>query len=58
MTDVEAQVDQFGESFQRVRTEIAKVIVGHTEVVEDSSSASCAVAMPFWRVFPVLAKRS
>lgn len=34
MTDVEAQVDQFGESFQRVRTEIAKVIVGHTEVVE------------------------
>jgi MoxR-like ATPase len=34
MTDVEALVTQFGEDFQRVRTEIAKVIVGHTEVVE------------------------
>src|SRR6266446_1741988 len=34
MTDVEVQVTQFGEDFQRVRTEIAKVIVGHTEVVE------------------------
>jgi len=27
MTDVEAQVAQFDENFQRVRTEIAKVIV-------------------------------
>jgi MoxR-like ATPase len=34
MTDVEAQVAQFGENFQSVRTEIAKVIVGHAEVVE------------------------
>jgi len=34
MTDVEVQVTQFGEDFHRVRTEIAKVIVGHTEVVE------------------------
>ena len=34
MTDVQAQVEQFGADFQRVRTEIAKVIVGHTDVVE------------------------
>src|SRR5229473_541559 len=34
MTDVEAQVAQFGENFQHVRTEIAKVIVGHADVVE------------------------
>src|SRR5215468_1185172 len=34
MTDVEAQVAQFGENFQRVRTEIAKVIVGHADVVD------------------------
>jgi MoxR-like ATPase len=34
MTDVEAQVAQFGENFQRVRAEIAKVIVGHADVVE------------------------
>jgi MoxR-like ATPase len=34
MTDIEAQVAQFGESFQHVRAEIAKVIVGHADVVE------------------------
>lgn len=34
MTDVQEQVTQFGEDFQRVRTEIAKIIVGHREVVE------------------------
>jgi MoxR-like ATPase len=34
MTDIEAQVAQFGENFQLVRTEIAKVIVGHADVVE------------------------
>ena len=34
MTDIEAQVAQFGENFQHVRTEIAKVIVGHADVVE------------------------
>lgn len=34
MTDVQEQVTQFGVEFQRVRTEIAKVIVGHGEVVE------------------------
>ena len=34
MTDVEAQVAQFGENFQRVRTEIAKIIVGHADVVD------------------------
>jgi MoxR-like ATPase len=34
MTDVEAQVARFGENFQRVRTEIAKVIVGHADVVD------------------------
>ena len=34
MTGVEAQVAQFGEDFQRVRTEIAKAIVGHGDLVE------------------------
>ena len=34
MTDIEAQVAQFGENFQHVRAEIAKVIVGHADVVE------------------------
>jgi MoxR-like ATPase len=34
MTDVEEQIAQFGENFQRVRAEIAKVIVGHADVVE------------------------
>src|SRR5499427_142212 len=34
MTDVQEQVTQFGEDFQRVRTEIAKVIVGHGDLVE------------------------
>ena len=34
MSDVQEQVAQFSEDFQRVRTEIAKVIVGHGEVVE------------------------
>lgn len=34
MTDIQEQVAQFGEDFQRVRTEIAKIIVGHTEVVD------------------------
>ncbi|GIX46449.1 MAG: ATPase AAA [Candidatus Tectimicrobiota bacterium] len=34
MADIAAQVAQFGEEFQQVRAEIAKVIVGHTEVVE------------------------
>src|SRR5256712_5895240 len=34
MTDVEVQVTQFGEDFQRVRTEIAKVVVGHDDVVD------------------------
>ena len=32
--DVREQVAKFGEDFQQVRTEIAKVIVGHTDVVE------------------------
>jgi MoxR-like ATPase len=32
--DVQEQVAQFGEDFRRVREEIAKVIVGHTDVVE------------------------
>jgi len=32
--DVHEQVAQFGADFQQVRDEIAKVIVGHTEVVE------------------------
>ncbi len=32
--DVQERVQQFGDDFQRVREEIAKVIVGHTEVVE------------------------
>jgi len=34
MTDVQEHVAQFSEDFQRVRTEIAKAIVGHVEVVE------------------------
>jgi len=34
MTDIEAQVTQFGEDFRRVRSEIAKVIVGHADVIE------------------------
>ena len=34
MTDVQEQVAQFGEDFQRVRTEIAKIIVGHGDLVE------------------------
>ena len=34
MTDVQEQVTQFRADFQRVRTEIAKVIVGHSEVVD------------------------
>jgi len=34
MTDVQEQVTQFGEDFQRVRTEIAKIIVGHGDLVE------------------------
>lgn len=34
MTDIAAQVQQFGEDFARVRREIAKAIVGHTEVVD------------------------
>jgi MoxR-like ATPase len=32
--DVQEQVAQFGADFQEVREEIAKIIVGHTEVVE------------------------
>jgi MoxR-like ATPase len=32
--DVQEQVVTFGQHFQQVRDEIAKVIVGHTEVVE------------------------
>ncbi|MEE8305595.1 MAG: MoxR family ATPase [Candidatus Tectomicrobia bacterium] len=32
--DVQEQVAQFGQDFQQVRAEIAKVIVGHTEVVD------------------------
>lgn len=34
MTDIAAQVQQFGEDFARVRHEIAKAIVGHAEVVD------------------------
>jgi len=34
MTNVQEQVTQFGEDFQRVRTEIAKIIVGHGDLVE------------------------
>jgi MoxR-like ATPase len=34
MTDVQEQAAQFSEDFRRVRTEIAKVIVGHADVVE------------------------
>ena len=34
MTDIQEQVAQFGEDFQRVRSEIAKIVVGHEEVVE------------------------
>jgi MoxR-like ATPase len=32
--DVREQVAKFGEEFQQVRAEIAKIIVGHTEVVD------------------------
>ncbi len=34
MTDIAAEVHQFGEDFARVRAEIAKAIVGHAEVVD------------------------